>query len=109
MESQNSYIFPCRVGSDMRNWGYPDSWNYKVGDFKQLFTIQSISKVFVYGQALEDHGRDYVLTKVGVEPTGEAFNAIILDKQSKCLYNPIVNAGTIATNSLIKGNGTTDS
>ncbi len=86
-----------------------DGQIYKVGDFEQLFTIQSISQVFVYGQALEDHGRDYVLTRVGVEPTGEAFNAIILDKQSKCLYNPIVNAGTIATTSLIKGNGTTDS
>ena len=31
---------------------------YEVGDYNQLFTIQSISKVFVYGLALEDHGRD---------------------------------------------------
>ena len=52
---------------------------YEVGDYNQLFTIQSISKVFVYGMALEEHGRDYVLTKVGVEPTGEAFNAVVLD------------------------------
>ncbi len=81
---------------------------YEVGDYNQLFTIQSISKVFVYGLALEDHGRDYVLTRVGVEPTGEAFNGIILDEQSKRPYNPMVNAGAIATTSLIKGSGPTE-
>ncbi|QYX33545.1 glutaminase A [Sphaerospermopsis torques-reginae ITEP-024] len=85
-----------------------DGQIYEVGDYQQLFTIQSISKVFVYGQALEDHGRDYVLTRVGVEPTGDAFNAIILDEQSKRPYNPMVNAGAIATTSLIKGNGATE-
>ncbi|MBF2065544.1 MAG: glutaminase A [Calothrix sp. C42_A2020_038] len=81
---------------------------YQVGDFEHLFTIQSISKVFVYGLALEDHGRDYVLTRVGVEPTGDAFNSIILDEQSKRPYNPMVNAGAIATTSLIKGSGATE-
>jgi glutaminase len=81
---------------------------FKVGDFNQRFTIQSISKVFVHGMALEDHGRDYVLTRVGVEPTGDAFNAIILDEQSKRPYNPMVNAGAIATTSLIKGSGATE-
>jgi glutaminase len=81
---------------------------YRVGDFSHLFTIQSISKVFVYGLALEDRGRDYMLTRVGVEPTGDAFNAIVLDEQSKRPYNPMVNAGAIATTSLIKGAGATE-
>jgi glutaminase len=85
-----------------------DGQRFAVGDTKQLFTIQSISKVFVYGLALEDHGREQVLSKVGVEPTGDAFNAIILDEQSKRPYNPMVNAGAIATTSLIKGKGATD-
>ena len=85
-----------------------DGQTYKVGDYQQQFTIQSISKVFAYGLALEDHGRDYVLTRVGVEPTGDAFNAIILDEKSKRPYNPMVNAGAIATTSLIKGNGPTE-
>ena len=52
----------------------------EVGDYNQLFTIESISKMFVYVMVLE-HGRDYVLTKVDVEPTGEVFNVIILNKQ----------------------------
>jgi len=78
-----------------------DGQCFKVGDFQQLFTIQSISKVFVYGLALEEHGRERVLAKVGVEPTGDAFNAIILDEKSKRPYNPMVNAGAIAITSLL--------
>jgi glutaminase len=74
-----------------------------VGDCKQLFTIQSISKPFVYGLALEDHGLEHVLKKVGVEPTGEAFNAIVLDEASNRPFNPMVNAGAIATADLIQG------
>lgn len=85
-----------------------DGQTFEVGDSRQLFTLQSISKVFVYGLALEDHGRDLVLTKVGVEPTGDAFNAIVLDEKSKRPYNPMVNAGAIATTSLIKGRGPTE-
>jgi glutaminase len=85
-----------------------DGRGFDVGDADQLFTIQSISKVFVYGLALEDRGRDYVLTRVGVEPTGDAFNSIILDERSQRPYNPMVNAGAIATTSLIKGAGPTE-
>src|SRR5512147_3064382 len=46
-----------------------DGQVYQTGDAGHLFTIQSISKPFVYGVALEDQGLDYVLSKVGVEPT----------------------------------------
>jgi len=77
---------------------------YDVGDFKQRFTIQSVSKAFMYGLALEDHGREATLSRVGVEPTGDAFNSIIkLDQDSKRPHNPMVNAGAIATAGLIKG------
>lgn len=76
---------------------------YKVGDYAQEFTIQSVSKPFVYGLALEDHGRDFVLSKIGVEPSGDAFNSIVLDEHSNRPYNPMVNAGAIATAGLIKG------
>ncbi|MBD2465137.1 glutaminase A [Oscillatoria sp. FACHB-1407] len=85
-----------------------DGQVYEVGDSEQLFTIQSISKVFVHGLALEDYGRERLLTKVGVEPTGDAFNAIVLDEQSKRPYNPMVNAGAIAITSLIKGADATE-
>src|SRR6476620_653064 len=80
-----------------------DGQVFEVGDCKQLFTIQSISKPFVYGLALEDHGVEHVLSKVGVEPTGEACNAIVLDEASNRPFNPMVNAGAIATADLVKG------
>lgn len=80
-----------------------DGQIFEVGDCKQPFTIQSISKPFVYGLALEDHGLEHVLSKVGVEPTGEAFNAIVLDEASNRPFNPMVNAGAIATADLVKG------
>lgn len=80
---------------------------FEVGDCDKLFTIQSISKAFVFGMALEDRGREYVNSKVNVEPTGEAFNSIVLDEATNRPYNPMVNAGAIATADLIKGeNGT---
>ncbi len=80
-----------------------DGQIFEVGDCNQLFTIQSISKAFVFGLALEDHGREYVNSKVSVEPTGEAFNSIVLDEATNRPYNPMVNAGAIATADLIKG------
>lgn len=80
-----------------------DGQVFDFGDAQQLFTIQSISKPFMFGLALEDHGREAVLKKVGVEPTGEAFNSIVLDEASNRPFNPMVNAGAIATADLIQG------
>lgn len=76
---------------------------YEVGDSQQPFTIQSISKPFVYGQALEDNGRNEVLKKVGVEPTGDLFNSISLEPDTGRPRNPMINAGAIATAGLIAG------
>jgi glutaminase len=76
---------------------------YEVGDTNQRFTIQSISKPFVYGLALEDHGRAAVLGKVGVEPTGDAFNSISLDPGTGRPRNPMINAGAIAAAGLVEG------
>ena len=80
-----------------------DGQSFDVGDYQQLFSIQSVSKPFMFGLALEDHGREAVLKKVGVEPTGEAFNAIVLDEASNRPFNPLVNAGAIATADLVQG------
>jgi glutaminase len=86
----------------------PEGQVFEVGDCDRLFTIQSISKAFVFGLALEDHGREYVNSKVSVEPTGEAFNSIVLDEATNRPYNPMVNAGAIATADLINGQNSTE-
>jgi glutaminase len=80
-----------------------DGQSFDVGDHTQLFSIQSVSKPFLFGLALEAHGRETVLQRVGVEPTGEAFNAIVLDEASNRPFNPMVNAGAIATADLVEG------
>lgn len=74
-----------------------------VGDYEQEFTIQSASKPFVFGLALEDHGREHVLSKIGVQPIGEAFNSITLDESSNRPFNPMINAGAIAAAAMVKG------
>jgi glutaminase len=68
---------------------------YEVGDTRLPFTIQSISKPLTFAMALESCG-EMVRERVGVEPTGEPFNAIQLDP-----LNPLVNAGAILTRSLL--------
>lgn len=86
-----------------------DGQLFQVGDALQPFTIQSISKVFAYGMALEDWGGESLLEKVGVEPTGDRFNSHIrLDEDSYRPDNPMINAGAIAITSLLKGNSPTE-
>ena len=80
-----------------------DGQVYEVGTTRQPFTIQSISKPLVYGVALEDCGAEQVRRRVGVEPSGDAFNAISLEPGTGRPMNPMINAGAIATASLVRG------
>lgn len=80
-----------------------DGFVYEVGDSRQLFSIQSISKPLTYGLALEQNGEDAVLAKIGVEPSGDAFNAVSLRPQTGAPLNPLINAGAIAACGLISG------
>jgi glutaminase len=79
--------------------------SYEVGDSRVAFTIQSMSKPFTYGLALQDRGFDAVDAKVGVEPSGEAFNSISLAPESGRPLNPMINAGAITSTSLVAGAG----
>ena len=84
-----------------------DGHEYAVGEVGVSFTVQSISKPFVYGLALEDNGEEYVLSKVGVEPSGDAFNAISLHPATGMPSNPMINAGAIATAAMVKSGEST--
>jgi glutaminase len=75
---------------------------YEVGDTRREFTIQSISKPLTFALALEAIGEEAVRRHVDVEPSGEAFNSITLRPGTGIPLNPMVNAGAIATSSLIE-------
>lgn len=79
-----------------------DGHLYAVGDADYEFSIQSISKPFVYALALDMYGPDEVHQHVGVEPSGEAFNKLSLDNDGRPA-NPLINAGAITVNQLIGG------
>lgn len=79
-----------------------DGKTISCGDKEALFTLQSTSKPFTYGQALMDHGPQFVHQRVGVEPSGEAFNSIIeLEKKTHRPFNPMINSGAIAVANMI--------
>ncbi|KAF5657128.1 glutaminase [Fusarium heterosporum] len=80
-----------------------DGQVYSTGDDDVEFSIQSISKAFVYALAIEDAGLDKVLEKIGVEPSGDAFNSLSLERGTNRPMNPMINAGAITAHSLIGG------
>lgn len=80
-----------------------DGTVYSAGDDQVEFSIQSISKAFVYALAIEDQGLENVLKKIGVEPSGDAFNELSLHEGTNRPMNPMINAGAITAHSLVIG------
>ncbi|MGY2080415.1 glutaminase [Modestobacter sp. SYSU DS0657] len=78
-----------------------DGTLYRAGDSNTEFSIQSISKPFVYALALAERGLDDVLEWIGVEPSGEAFNELSLERESRRPRNPMINAGALTAHALI--------
>ena len=105
---KNADYIPALAQVDSKFYGIvivtTDGRVYKVGDVDKAFSIQSISKVFTLALAMEERGADDVFKKVGSEPTGRPFNSIpaVVDMPTHA-GNPYVNAGAIATASLISG------
>jgi glutaminase len=84
-----------------------DGHVYEVGDTRVPFTIQSMSKPFVFALALDTLGAARVESAIGVEPSGDPFNSIRLNVDNHP-FNPMVNAGAITCSGLIheaKGDG----
>jgi glutaminase len=80
---------------------------HSVGDSLCPFTIQSISKAFVFALVLEAIGADEARRRLGVNSTGLPFNSVMaIELSPQQTTNPMVNSGAIATTSLIPGDTT---
>lgn len=73
------------------------------GDTEEAFTIQAAANPFTYALALDALGIEAVHDKVGVEPSGNPYNAIVFDPSTRRPYNPLNNAGAITVASLLPG------
>ncbi len=78
-----------------------DGMLYAAGDADAEFSIQSISKPFAYALALADHGLERVLERIDVEPSGEAFDELSLERDSRRPRNPMINAGALTAHAMI--------
>jgi len=105
---KNADYIPFLAQVDSKMFGIAvvstDNQSFSVGEVKYAFSIQSISKVFTLALAMNELGVEKVFERIGSEPTGRAFNSVpAVVEMPTHTANPLVNAGAIATTSLISG------
>jgi glutaminase len=75
---------------------------YSAGDVDYVFSIQSVSKPFTAALVMTEQSPEVLKEKIGVEPTGMAFNSKLALAVYEDAVNPLVNAGAIAAVSLVQ-------
>ncbi|HYF17561.1 MAG TPA: glutaminase, partial [Ramlibacter sp.] len=78
-----------------------DGQVFSAGDDRHPFSLQSISKPFLYGLALDRIGREPVHEKVALEPTGDSFNSLVELEEDRLPYNPMINSGALAISAML--------
>ena len=110
---KNADYIPFLAQVDSKMFGVAvvstDNQIFSIGEVNYSFSIQSISKVYTLALAMEELGAARVFERIGSEPTGRAFNSVqaVVEMQTHTA-NPLVNAGAIATTSLISGKDAND-
>jgi glutaminase len=107
-DGKNSQVYPALARVPSQLFGLcvvgTTGNTYAVGDADYEFTIMSVSKPFVFALACEALGHEQVRDKMGVNATGLAFNSLAaIERGDDGKTNPMVNAGAIATTSLVPG------
>jgi glutaminase len=110
---KNADYIPFLAQVDSKMFGVAvvstDNQVFSIGEVNYAFSIQSISKVYTLALAMEELGVDRVFERIGSEPTGRAFNSVqAVVEMPTHTANPLVNAGAIATTSLISGKDAND-
>ncbi len=107
-EGKNADYIPYLSKVDPKLFGIAimtvDGRVFTAGDVDYPFAIESVSKVFTLALALEEFGPEQLYAKIGSEPTGRPFNSVnAVEDMPTHTGNPFVNAGAMATTSLISG------
>jgi glutaminase len=112
-EGQTSQVYPAlaRVPSHLFGICVVETSGaiFAVGDAEHAFTIMSVSKPFIFALVCQSLGHEEVRDRIGVNATGMAFNSLAgIERDAEGRTNPMVNAGAIATTSLVPGGNVSD-
>jgi len=107
-DGENSQVYPALAGVSKELFGVcvvGTSGNvYAAGDTDYQFTIMSVSKPFVFALVCESIGAELARERLGANSTGLPFNSLsAIERGEDGRTNPMVNAGAIATTSLVPG------
>jgi glutaminase len=107
-EGENSQVYPALASVPPTLFGIcvagTNGAVHAVGDTDHEFSIMSVSKPFLFALICELIGADQARAKLGANATGFAFNSVAgIERASNGRTNPMVNAGAIATTSLVPG------
>jgi len=107
-EGENSQVYPAlaRVPRDLFGICAVDTGGnvYSVGETEHEFSIMSVSKPFIFALICQEIGHEEARAKLGANATGFAFNSVAgIERMPDGRTNPMVNAGAIATTSLVPG------
>src|SRR5262249_14085023 len=112
-DGQNSTVYPALVSVRRDLFGIcvvgTGGAVYAVGDAEHDFAIMSVSKPFVFALVCDLIGPEAARDKLGVNSTGLPFNSLAgIEWSRDGRTNPMVNAGAIATTSLVPGKNADD-
>jgi glutaminase len=107
-DGENSQVYPALARVPDKLFGIcvvGTSGNvYAAGDIEHEFSIMSVSKPFLFALICELLGAEKAREKLGANATGFAFNSVAgIERSADGRTNPMVNAGAIATTSLVPG------
>ena len=107
-EGANSQVYPALAAVPSELFGVcvvgTSGSVYAAGDTDHPFSIMSVSKPFVFAMVCQSIGAEQAREKLGANSTGLPFNSLAaVERSTDGRTNPMVNAGAIATTSLVPG------
>jgi glutaminase len=107
-DGKNSQVYPALAAVPSEMFGIcvvgTNGAVHAIGDAEHEFSIMSVSKPFVFALVCHVVGAEQAREKLGANATGYAFNSVAgIERSPNGRTNPMVNAGAIATTSLVPG------